>query len=172
MGTSIRLYELIFHTHITENNTSTFYFIKEINFIEYNWRKSRLKILGLQIKLIVGAKILKHNFLPIFLIKLIFFFYKTYVFPFFLLYLCVKNKLIWKYLSAQTWILIGCFCLKQYLKMPKANFFWSKWLRGWNNRRRDVCGKFEMRGGHDDQNCEKHLKIYKVVTQQTYPLKT
>ena len=32
--------------------------------------------------------------------------------------------------------------------------------------------KFEMRGGHGDQNIEKYLKIYKVVKQQKYSLKT
>ena len=28
------IYELTFHAHIAENDTSTFYFIKEINFIQ------------------------------------------------------------------------------------------------------------------------------------------
>ena len=56
LATILKLrFGLIFHAHIAENNTSTFYFIKEINFIKENWRKFRMKILGHKIELIVGA---------------------------------------------------------------------------------------------------------------------
>ena len=41
------LYELIFYALIAENKKSTFCFIKEVNFIKKDWRKSRIKILGL-----------------------------------------------------------------------------------------------------------------------------
>ena len=62
-------------------------------------KKSRILILGLKIELIVGAKILKLNFYPLYLIKLIFF--KSKVLEYLFLYLCVKWKLIWTYLSGQ-----------------------------------------------------------------------
>ena len=81
-------------------DTRTFYFIKEINFIKQNWRKSRIKILVLKIELIVGEKILKLNFLPIYLIKLIFFLNKEP--EYFFLYLCVKYKLIQTYFNVST----------------------------------------------------------------------
>ena len=57
-GTKICPYELIFHAHIEENNTSTFWFIKK-NLIKYNWRNSRVKVLAIEIELTAGAKILK-----------------------------------------------------------------------------------------------------------------
>ena len=52
--------------------------------------------------------------------------------------------------------ILADFVPNHTLKRPKRNFFGSKLLLGWNNRRRDAGWKFEMRGGHDDQNSEKN----------------
>ena len=71
-ATNLCRYELIFYEHIAEKHTSTFYFIKEIIFIKYNFGKSRISILGLKIELIIRAKILKLHFLPLYMFKLIF----------------------------------------------------------------------------------------------------
>ena len=53
--------------------------------------------------------------------------------------------------------------------MPKCEILVVKIT---NNLRRDEGGKFEMLSGNGDQNSEKHLKISKVVKQETCPLKT
>ena len=57
-GTEICLNELIFHAHIEEK----ILFIKKINLIKYDLRKSRVKILALKIELTTGATIQKLTF--------------------------------------------------------------------------------------------------------------
>ena len=103
------------------------------------------------------------------------FFKKIGWYTFFLLYMWAKYELIWSDITAQT-VTLGANLLVMAQTIPQnaqsAIFFWSKWLLGWNNWRRDAGWKFEMRGGRGDQNSEKHLKIYKVVKLQKCPLKT
>ena len=71
------------------------------------------KIVAPAVISILRAGILKFNFVPLYLIKLIL---KLKVLVYFFLYLCMKYKLIWTYFSAQTWNL----CAKNYQ-------FWLLW---------------------------------------------
>ena len=84
-----------------------------------------LKIVAPAVSSILRARILKLNFLPLYLIKLIFF--KPEVLVFFSLYLCVKYRLIWTYFSTQTWNLSA----KNHQSwLPKAQFFFIKMIAG------------------------------------------
>ena len=88
-------------------------------------------IIGLKIELIVGAKILKLNFLPIYFIKLIFF-YKRRCLKIFSS-ICAQNISSFEYILGPKQEIkvakltnFGCFHPKPYLKTPKAQFFLDK----------------------------------------------
>ena len=126
------------------------------------------KIVAPAVSSILRAKILKLNSLPVYLIKLIF---------------CPKLIVFFSSICAWNVSSFGHILVPNMkVKCPKSPILAafvpnhtsaqsafkkkSKWLLGWNNQRRDAGWKFEMWGGHSDQNSEKHLKIYEFVKNQ------
>ena len=107
----------------------------------YNRRQLIIKLLCLKIKLIVGANILKLNFLPLYLVKLIFF--KKQRFLSIFSSICVWNISSFRHIlvpKCEIYLAkitnLGYFRPKPYLKTAKAqfildqNYCWVKIVKG------------------------------------------
>ena len=128
LGIKIRPYMLIFHTHIAENDTDPFCFVKKINFIKQNWRKLSYEIVAPTMSSILRARILNLDFLQFYLIKLIFFHNTEWVSIF--SSTCAWNMssyghiLVPKHdISVPKIANLGCIGPKTYLKTPNARKF-------------------------------------------------
>ena len=147
-------------------------FVSEIwaNIDIYKSPKLSFNNVATAVSSILRARILKLHFLPLYFIT---YFFLNQMCLYFFSSIWAWNTNSFRHTCTQTWKLSAqnhqSWLLSSQTMTETAKtaiFFWSKWLLGWNIRRRDAGWKFEMRCGHGDQNSEKHLKIWKLVKQQ------